>query len=88
MSNNYDAEQIQVLEGLEAVRKRPGIIRVNKNFYVITITSQSFIYGIIDNLINKMMQSSCRRTSYLHSRSFSDSLKSFQNLYLFSIIII
>ena len=28
MANEYGADQIQILEGLEAVRKRPGISEV------------------------------------------------------------
>ena len=31
MATTYDADQIQVLEGLEAVRKRPGCILVRQD---------------------------------------------------------
>ena len=49
MENNYGADQIQILEGLEAVRKRPGM-------YIGSVSRKGLnhlIYEIVDNAVDE-----------------------------------
>ncbi len=60
----------------------------NGNFDQVTMTGQSFVDGVVHNLIHKVMQPALAGASNIHCRTLANSFKAFQHLNVVSIVVL
>ncbi len=71
VNGNYGAEQIQVLEGLEAVRRRPGM-------YIGSTSTKGLhhlVYEVVDNSIDEALAGYCDKVSVVIHQDNSITVK-------------
>ncbi len=64
------------------------ILVIDSDFNLCRITGQGLINRVVDDLPDQVMQTGRRGCTYVHTRSFSDSFKTFQYLYIVRSIVV
>ncbi len=71
MENNYNADSIKVLEGLEAVRKRPGMYIGSTSYKGL----HHLVWEIIDNSIDESLAGFCNEIEIIINKDESITIK-------------
>ena len=66
---------------------RNAVILVNRDLDVVAIACERFIDGVVDDLIDQMVQAALRRGADVHARTLAHGLQTLENLDLISTVI-